>query len=77
MQNTYTTKTKVSGNHCVIEVYINESWWHTYDFHLNQLYFINGRNIFSDLGTKNWGTAENIAEIHNAVMKHLLSYYHV
>jgi hypothetical protein len=73
MKNTYTTKTRVDKNHCVIEVYINHEWWHTYDFHLDQLYFISGRNIFSDLGDKVWGTPSNLHEIYNEVIKHLLS----
>jgi hypothetical protein len=73
MKNTYTTKTTVDKNHCIIEVYMNHEWWHTYDFHLDDLYLIKGRNILIDIACKNWGTPQNIEEIHNAIIKHLLS----
>lgn len=77
MKNTFKTETTVDKNHCVIEVYMNQEWWHTYDFLLQDLYLKKGRNIFTDLKCKNWGIPENIEEIHNAIIKHLLSKNHV
>jgi hypothetical protein len=77
MKNAYTTKTTVDKNHCIIEVYMNHEWWHTYDFHLDDLYLIKGRNILIDIACKNWGIPENIEEIHNAIIKHFLSNSHV
>jgi hypothetical protein len=73
MKTIYTTQTTVDKNHCIIEVYMNHEWWHTYDFHLDDLYLIKGRNILIDIACKNWGIPENIEEIHNAIIKHLLS----
>ena len=74
MKTIYTTQTRVEGKHCIIEIYKDLEWWHTYDFHLNLLFYDRfGNNIYNQLGYKWWGTTENIAEIHNAIMKHLLS----
>lgn len=77
MKNTYTTQTKVDKNHCIIEVYKDHEWWHTYDFHLDKLYYDSqGRNILTDIADKHWGTPENIDEINNSILKHLLSQWH-
>jgi hypothetical protein len=73
MQNTYTTQTTVNKNICTIAVYMNHKWWHDYEFHTDDLYMIKGRNIIIDIACKNWGTPENIQEIHNSILKHLLS----
>jgi hypothetical protein len=73
MQNTYTTQTTVDKNICTIAVYMNHKWWHDYEFHTDDLYMIKGRNIIIDISCKNWGTLENIQEIHNSILKHLLS----
>lgn len=73
MQNTYTTQTRVDKNHCIIDVYRNHECWFTYDFHLEQLYLDSeGTNIFTQIAWKNWGTSENIKEIHNSIVKYLL-----
>ena len=74
----YTTQTRVEKNYCIIEVYRDHEWWLTYDFHLDKLYYDNqGRNIYSDLECKHWGTPENIQEIDNSILKNLLSRNHV
>jgi hypothetical protein len=73
----YKTHTTVLKDFCVIDIYRDHECWFTYDFHLDELYFINGRNIFTELQDKRWGTPENIEEIHNAIMKHLLANNHV
>jgi hypothetical protein len=74
----YTTQTRVDKNYCVIEVYRNHEWWHTYDFHLDKLYYDSqGRNIFSDIECKHWGTPENVLEINNEILKYLLALNHV
>jgi hypothetical protein len=74
MENTFTTKTTVDKNYCVIEIYKDHKWLTNYDFHLDKLYYDNqGRNIYSDIECKHWGTPENIAEIHNEIIKHLLA----
>jgi hypothetical protein len=74
MQNTYTTQTRVSQNICTIAVYMNHTWWHDYEFHLDDLYFDSeGRNILTQIAWKNWGTDANIHEIHNSIIKHLMS----
>lgn len=74
MKVIYTTQTRVEGKHCIIEVYKDHEWWLTYDFHLDLLFYDSfGNNIYNQLSYKWWGTTENIAEIHNAIMKNLLS----
>jgi hypothetical protein len=74
----YTTQTRVEGKHCIIEVYRDHEWWLTYDFHLDLLFYDSfGNNIYNQLSYKWWGETENIAEIHNAIMKHLLANNHV
>jgi hypothetical protein len=74
MQQEYTTQTTVDKKHCIIEVYKDHELWLTYDFHLNLLFYDSfGINIYNQLSYKCWGTTQNIAEIHNAIMKHLLS----
>ena len=70
----FTTITKIRNNHCQVDVFQNHEFWHTYDFHLDRLYYVDNRNIFDHLSGKLWGTEDNIIEIQNAVFKHLLSY---
>jgi hypothetical protein len=77
MKTIYKTHTTVLKDFCVIDIYRDHECWFTYDFHLDELYFINGRNIFTELQDKRWGTPENIEEIHNAITKHLLANNHV
>ena len=74
MKTVYTTQTQVQKNFCIIQIYRDHEWVATYDFHLDRLFYDSQCvNIYTHLSYKRWGTTENIAEIHNAIIKHLLS----
>lgn len=69
----YTTQTKINNHICEVDVYQDHEFWFTYEFHFDQLFLTQGENILTHISFKNWETLENIEEIHNTIIKHLIS----
>jgi hypothetical protein len=69
MQNTYTTKTKISGNWVFIRIFQNGNYWFTYDFLIKVAPWM----LDKHLPGKHWATEENLIEIRESIENNFLS----